>query len=307
MASGAGPDSFPGATRVGARASVTHVSRYDVAHLPSAVPVRDVPPRRDVAMPHTSDRRRREARARITQEPARLAGEGLPLRNGSIRPSGGQQILQSVLFECFAYPREEHPWDPRVGRRLSGLLSLYGSWVSPRPDRLVIGSTVAARFCGYLLPYVLSFAPNEDPVCAGIPGLRFVDYRSWGYLLRHLPTETWVEIRDNSGWTNTGRVRQFEAELEMHARKLENGYEPAWSLATLTGAESRWSPVWRREPYTDITSGLLAAMSIFLVNPDRERFHGLGTPVLSTSRLRRPDKPQPTPSCSGVEVSGLPG
>lgn len=158
-------------------------------------------------MPHTPDRRRLAARRAITCEPLTLARRGLPQREHLIDVPAAQQVLQSVLLQCFAYPHPVHPWDPEKGRHLPSLFSLYGTWVSPQAGRIVFGATDAARVCSYLLPFVL---PGDWAArCAGVPGLRFDRPTSAGFALRHLPTGVQVEIQGG----HRGSMRTLTREL----------------------------------------------------------------------------------------------
>jgi hypothetical protein len=185
-----------------------------------------------------------------------LALAGLPQRGALIDMPIGQRVLQSVLLQCFAYPDRYHPWDPQ-GRRLPGLYDCYGSWVSPQPDRVVIGSLLARRLCGYLLPYVFRHA--DPPRCAGIPGLRLVGTRSRGYVLHHLPTDTRLEIHDR----HRASLVALRQELRIN-RDNEHGHpEPVWDRDTLTDVERRWDAVWHPTAHTGLYSALFVAMPLF--------------------------------------------
>jgi hypothetical protein len=87
---------------------------------------------------------------RRAQPPCR---RGIPPRGTVITPPQGQQVLQATLLEIFAHPTTEHPWNP-TGRTLTHLFDCYGSWICPQPDRFIMGSTLAMRMVGYLLPYI---------------------------------------------------------------------------------------------------------------------------------------------------------
>lgn len=220
-------------------------------------------------MPHVSDRRRRAERRHLTYEPARLAAAGLPPRDQTIAMPAGQKALQSVLIRLFANGGS-HDWDALKGRHLAGLFDYYGTWVSPQPDRIAMGSTVAHRMCGYLLPYT---DPDEQfPRCAGIPGLRLDACTTYGYRLIHLPTETTVEIHDDSGWPPQFREKLLSTERRMHRSDEERSYQPVWREPSLTDLEKRWASVWQPQPHTEITSALFAIQPVFLHDPTGTRY-----------------------------------
>jgi hypothetical protein len=215
-------------------------------------------------MPHTSDRSRRAARRRITHEPAHLAASGLPQREHPIAMPAGQKVLQSVLMRVFANSGY-HCWDPLKGRRLAGLFDYYGTWVSPQPDRIVMGSTVAHRMCGYLLPYTDS--EEAQPHCAGIPGLRLDSCARFGYRLTHLPTATTVEIHDDCRWSPHSREDLLATERRMHRGEEESRYRPVWREPALSDVEQRWETVWQLQPHTELASALFCLQAAFLHDP----------------------------------------
>lgn len=194
------------------------------------------------------------ARRALTREPASLARRGIPHRNAFIETPTGQQVLQSTLFQIFAYPRTEHPWNPR-GRTLTQLFDCYGTWVSPQPDRVVFGATLATRMAGYLLPYVNR--RRSGAACLGIPGLRFLRPTRHGYELVHLPTDTVMEIRDG----RQGRVASLEHEIDVN--REDDGNEPVWRQSELTEVERQWDNIWRPTPHTGLYSAWYNAIPLF--------------------------------------------
>lgn len=259
-------------------------------------------------VPHTSDRSRRNQRTSITGEPPSLAERGLPLRGRAVRTCAAVTTLQSVLLQCFAYPRPDHPWDPQPGRRFPGLFNLYGSWVSPQPDMIVMGSTVSHRFCSYLLPWVHPDGAEApfDPRCRGIPGLRLADCHRWGYELLHLPTGAVVQVRDSDNRTYAVRERVRALESEMNAlRRRKPDMREAWNEPAMTAVELRWSPAWVPTTYTAAASTLFSVLSLFLVNPDvswqssRATYKELGSEHLHFSEAR-PEAPAVFAWCHGI-------
>jgi len=214
--------------------------------------------------PHVSDRRRRADRRHLTHEPARLVAAGLPPRGQTIAMPTSQKSLQSVLIRLFAN-RGGHAWDPLQGRDLAGLFDYYGTWVSPQPDRIIMGSTVAHRMCAYLLPY--TDRDEQRPHCAGIPGLRLDSCTTFGYRLIHLPTATTVEIHDDSRWSPRSREQILAVERSMHRGDEERSYRPVWREPALTALERRWATVWQPQPHTEITSALFCIQPVFLHDP----------------------------------------
>jgi hypothetical protein len=170
----------------------------------------------------------------------------------------GQQVLQSILLQSFTYRDRVHPWNP-TGRTLSALFGIYGTWVSPQPGRVVFGSTLASRMCAYLLPNIKIH--RRTPVCAGIPGLRFVGERKWGYLLHHLPTDTPVEVHDE----RDRRTRRVDLMREVHVHRDDDGnsHGAVWRRDELSDAEHGWSAAWRPAPHTNLYSALFAALPLF--------------------------------------------
>lgn len=204
-------------------------------------------------MPHTTDRYRCAARRARTGEPVSLARRGLPRRDALLETLPGQQALQSVLLQIFAYPEPEHPWNPS-GRTLTELYDCYGGFVSPQPDRIVIGSSCAHRMSAYLLPYT-SHKPGRSR-CAGVPGLRLAAVSRHGYELHHLPTGTVVEILDG----RRGSIQQLHLELR---RRAKAGHTAAWQSGELTAEERALGGAWRVTAHTALYAAWFHAVPLF--------------------------------------------
>jgi hypothetical protein len=181
----------------------------------------------------------------MTKEPSALARRGIPQRGELLKQPVGQQVLQATLLEIFAHASRNHPWNP-TGRTLTGLFGCYGSWISPQPDRIIMGSTLAPRMAGYLLPYVKE--RSGWPECRGIPGLRFHGLTRHGYELLHLPTDTVIEIRDHY------RATIDLLEFEVRDNRSTTGFEPVWRTGGLTELEDRWADVWLATSHTSLYS-----------------------------------------------------
>jgi hypothetical protein len=190
----------------------------------------------------------------VSDEPSHLAQRGMPHRGTVITPPIGQQIFQATLLEIFAHPTREHPWNP-TGRTLTKLFECYGSWISPQSDRMIIGSTLAKRMVGYLLPYVNQHRAYSK--CRGIPGLRLIQPIRQGYELLHLPTQTMIEIRDGS----QGRIRSVRQETRIN--RDDNGYKPIWQKKALTNVERQWDEVWQPTAHTSLSSAWFNALRLF--------------------------------------------
>lgn len=203
-------------------------------------------------MAGTTNPSRWKKRRELSAEPSHLARRGIPHRGGIITPPEGQQVLQATLLEIFAHPTRDHPWNP-TGRTLTGLYLCYGSWISPQPDRIIMGSTCANRMASYLLPYVKDI-DTKYPNCRGIPGLRHQRCTRHGYELIHLPTQTIIEIRD-------GRPGRDEYLLnEAECNRDDPGYTPLWQEPGLTDVERQWDDIWCPNIHTGLSSAWFNAL-----------------------------------------------
>ncbi|MFI1989755.1 hypothetical protein [Actinoplanes sp. NPDC020271] len=202
-------------------------------------------------------------RRELSAEPSHLARRGIPPRGEVIAPPLGQQVLQATLLEIFAHPTREHPWNP-TGRTLTELYLCYGSWVSPQPDRIIMGSTLAQRMASYLLPYVKNI-DSDFPHCRGIPGLRYRRGARYGYELVHLPTQTTIEIRDG----NLGRNERLLDEAQCN--RDDPGYIPLWQETDLTEVERQWNNIWRPSNHTPLNSAWFNALRMLDTYPDGTR------------------------------------
>jgi hypothetical protein len=189
----------------------------------------------------------------ITKEPSALARRGIPQRGELLKQPTGQQVLQATLLEIFAHASRNHPWNP-TGRTLTGLFECYGSWISPQPDRIIMGSTLAPRMASYLLPHVKE--RNGWPECRGIPGLRHHGLTRHGYELLHLPTETVIEIRDRY------RASLDLLEFEVRDNRDDKGYEPVWRSSGLSDLEDRWADVWLPTSHTSLYSAFFPLLPV---------------------------------------------
>jgi hypothetical protein len=190
----------------------------------------------------------------LSFEPSHLARRGIPPRGEVITPPLGQQILQATLLEIFAHPTREHPWNP-TGRTLTGLYLCYGGWISPQPDRIIMGSTCAKRMASYLLPYVKDI-DTDFPSCRGVPGIRFQRGSRHGYELIHRPTQTIIEIRDGS----PGRCEYLLDEARCN--RDDPGYIPMWQEIDLTEVERQWDNIWCPNIHTGLSSAWFNALGL---------------------------------------------
>jgi hypothetical protein len=138
-------------------------------------------------VPHVNDARTRAECARLLGGPAKLERAA---RSGSGRvidtSSPAQQEFQALLLWSLLSPRRSLRWDAGKGRAFRDLHSYY-TWVSPQPEYLAMGWTVAARVARYLLPD-LRCDDDGQARCSGIPGLRLAGIAKGSFQLTHLPT-----------------------------------------------------------------------------------------------------------------------
>ncbi|MFC7908666.1 hypothetical protein [Streptomyces nigra] len=88
------------------------------------------------------------------------------------------------------------PFYRMEGRSFPDLLLYFGG-LSPRPDRLVLQLSCAARIARFLLP--TQRTDNDGTIeLTGLPGLRLESVGKRSLVLRHLPTGACFELRDTS-------------------------------------------------------------------------------------------------------------
>ncbi|UQW99173.1 hypothetical protein [Streptomyces sp. RerS4] len=185
----------------------------------------------------------------------------------------GQQQLQALLFDCFFSRGAEHPFDLAGGRTFPDLLSYLG-WVAPQADRIILQVTTAARVTSYLVPYVRTFSDNSHEV-SGIPGLRLERLTRKALLLRHLPTEGRIEVREKIGEVSLQDMQNL-LEEEVRASRFDNETKdrrrPAWTQDHLTTGEAAMARHWAPTPTTALRSALLARANLWWTS-HRHRAH----------------------------------
>ncbi|MER5356992.1 hypothetical protein [Streptomyces sp. NPDC002785] len=200
-------------------------------------------------MPYTSDKARR-AQCRHLLDLS--AHDLMPLLDPAGRihldtPDPSQQIFQAMLQLCLFSRHREHPFDRMGGRTFPELL-LYYSVVLPRPDRLVLRLSCAARVARYLLP-TLTTASDKPAELTGLPGLRLEEVGRRSLLMRHLTTGGRLEFQDSrqqlGGWD-----MQLLDESDQ-GRQLLKG------ATHMTSAEEGFAHYWAPTPCTALRSALI--------------------------------------------------
>lgn len=163
-------------------------------------------------------------------------------------PDPSQQIFQAMLQLCLFSRHREHPFDRMTGRTFPELLSYY-SVVLPRPDRLVLRLSCAARVARYLLP-TLPAASDKPAALTGLPGLRLEKVGRRSLLMRHLPTGGRLEFQDTMGQLG-GWDMQLLAETEPGRQLLKNAPH-------MTPAEESFAHYWAPTPCTALRSALIS-------------------------------------------------
>lgn len=200
-------------------------------------------------MPYTSDKARR---AQCRQLLDLSAHDLKPLLDSAGRlhldtPDPSQQIFQAMLQLCLFSRHREHPFDRMGGRTFPELL-LYYSAVLPRPDRLVLRLSCAARVALYVLPR-LTTASDKPAELAGIPGLRLEEVSHRSLLMRHLPTDGLLEFQDRRGPLDGWDMRLLN--------DTNQGHQLLKGVRHVTPGEEAFAHYWDPTPCTALRSALI--------------------------------------------------
>ncbi|GGX50907.1 hypothetical protein [Streptomyces noursei] len=200
-------------------------------------------------MPYASDKARRAQCRRLLE----LSAHDLkPLldRAGRLQldtPDPSQQLFQAMLQLCLFSRHREHPFDRMGGRTFPELL-LYYSVTLPRPDRLVLRMSCAARVARYLLP-TLTTASDKPTELTGLPGLRLEAVGRRSLLMHHLPTGGRLEFQDSRDQLGGWDMRLLG--------ETEHGRQPLKNSTRVTPAEERFAHYWAPTPCTALRSALI--------------------------------------------------
>ncbi|MET9059830.1 hypothetical protein ABZX99_18640 [Streptomyces antibioticus] len=200
-------------------------------------------------MPYSSDKARRAQCRRLLNLSAHdlkpLLGSAGRLRLDTPHPS--QQVFQAMLQLCLFSRHREHPFDRMGGRTFPELLSYY-SVVLPRPDRLVLRMSCAARVARYLLP-TLTTSSDKAAELTGLPGLRLEGVGRRSLLMRHLPTGGLLEFQDSRTQLGGSDMRLID-EIDQERRLLKDA-------PRMTAAEESFGHYWTPTPCTALRSSLI--------------------------------------------------
>ena len=135
----------------------------------------------------------------------------------------------------------------------------YYSWVSPQPDHLASGWSVAARVARYLLPH-LSVSGVGEPPCSGILGLRFAGTGRALIRLTHLPTGGIMELHDFCPWGAKFMADQFFLETGLMSR--DEAQQSLWQEPAITPAELGGLAEWTLAPLAALLSAVMARIHL---------------------------------------------
>jgi len=214
-------------------------------------------------VPHVNDAHRRAECARLLGGPARLDRAA---RAGGCRvidtSSPAQQEFQALLLWSLLSPRRSLRWDSGRGRAFRDLHSYY-TWVSPQPEYLAMGWTVAARVARYLLPDLRSDYDGQ-PCCSGIPGLRLAGIAKGSIQLTHLPTGGALELHEASRFRPAIMADALRLET-CHSPEDQRGYEAGerlWQRPELHEAETADLAAWTLSRHAPVLSAVMARIHV---------------------------------------------
>ncbi|MFJ6101900.1 hypothetical protein ACIQHY_12980 [Streptomyces sp. NPDC092359] len=201
-------------------------------------------------MPYSNDKARRAQCRELlnlrTHDVKHLLDSTGRISLDTLTPS--QQIFQAMLQLCFFSSHREHPFDRMGGRTFPELLSYYCAAL-PRPDRLILRMSCAARVARYLLP-TLTTASDKPAELTGIPGLRLEGIAGRSLVMRHLPTGGLLEFQDSRAKLDKWDLQQLE-EIELGWRHLKD-------VSAVTPVEKNFAHYWTPTPCTTLRSSLIA-------------------------------------------------
>jgi hypothetical protein len=205
-------------------------------------------------MPHLNDKQQVASCAELLGGPKLLHYKGRVGGRRVIDTScPGQQQFQALLLWCLLSPPRSIPWDTSTGRCFRDMQAYY-SWVSPQPDHLATGWSVAARVARYLLPHLS--ASDDEQRCSGIPGLRFAGTGKARIRLTHLPTGGMMELHDYCRWDARFMADLFFLETGLVSR--DETQQPLWQEPAVTPAERDGLSEWILAPHAALLSAVMA-------------------------------------------------
>ncbi|MFM9613481.1 hypothetical protein [Streptomyces niveiscabiei] len=200
-------------------------------------------------MPYARDKARRAECRRLlglsSHDLKPLLDQAGRLRLDTSDPS--QQLFRAMLQLCLFSRHREHPFD-RMGGRTFPQLLLYYSVVLPRPDRLVLRMSCAARVARYLLP-TLTAASDMPAGLTGLPGLRMEGVRGRSLLMHHLPTGGRLEFQDSRTPLDRWDMRLLS--------EAEQGQQLLKDTPLVTPAEESFAHYWAPTPCAALRSALI--------------------------------------------------